>query len=140
MTAIEHLLRQTIGLDAASLGPAGIHRAVRLRMQTLGLKRPEDYQRFLRRSRAEWNELVESVVVTETWFFRDPEAIGAFVRLVLDVWLPTHPFGPLRLLSLPCEAGACLTDPARVMLPASNIFPRTDKSSTFDRAMFKILI
>ena len=105
MTAIEHLLRRTIGLDAASLGPAGIHRAVRLRMQTLGLKRPEDYQRLLRRSRAEWNELVESVVVTETWFFRDPEAIGAFVRLVLDVWLPTHPFGPLRLLSLPCSSG-----------------------------------
>jgi len=105
MTAIEQLLRQTIGLNAASLGPGGIHRAVRLRMRTLGLKRLEDYQRFLRRSRAEWNELVESVVVTETWFFRDPEAIDAFARLVVDVWLPAHPFASLRLLSLPCSSG-----------------------------------
>jgi len=105
MTAIEQLLRQTIGLDAASLGPAGIQRAVRLRMRTLGLKRPEDYHQLLQRSRAEWNELVESVVVTESWFFRDAEPIGAFVRLVLDVWLPAHPFAPFRVLSLPCASG-----------------------------------
>jgi len=105
MTAIEHLLRQTIGLDAASLGPTGIQRAVRLRMRSLGLKRPEDYEQLLQRSRAEWNELVESVVVTETWFFRDAEPIAAFVRLVLEDWLPAHPLAPLRVLSLPCASG-----------------------------------
>jgi chemotaxis protein methyltransferase WspC len=105
MTRIEQLLRRTIGLDAASVGAAGILRALRLRIRSLGLKKPEDYEQLLQRSRTEWNELVESVVVTETWFFRDAEPIAAFVRLVLEEWLPAHPASPLRLLSIPCASG-----------------------------------
>ena len=105
MKPIEDRLRETIGLDAASVGPGLIQRAVRQRMRSLGLKRLEDYQRSLEHSRAEWNELVESVVVTETWFFRDPEPIAAFVRLVREEWLPAHATAPLRLLSVPCSSG-----------------------------------
>jgi chemotaxis protein methyltransferase WspC len=105
MTPIEHLLRQTIGLDTASLGPGGIQRAVRLRMRALGLKRLEDYQPLLQHSRSEWSELVESVVVTESWFFRYPQSIAAFVELVLERWIPAHSLAPFRILSLPCAAG-----------------------------------
>ena len=105
MKPIEDRLRETIGLDAASVGPSLIQRAVRHRMRSLGLKRLEDYQQFLEHSRTEWHELVESVVVTETWFFRDPEPIAAFVRLVREEWLPAHTAAPLRLLSVPCSSG-----------------------------------
>src|SRR5207302_3675173 len=105
MTQIEGLLRDTMGLDAASIGSGLIHRIVRLRMKSLGLKQPDQYRRFLASSRAEWRELVEGVVVTETWFFRDREPFGALVRQVLDEWLPAHPTAPLRLLSLPCSSG-----------------------------------
>jgi chemotaxis protein methyltransferase WspC len=105
MKPIEERLRETIGLDAASVGPGLIQRAIGQRMRSLGLKRLEDYQRSLERSRAEWNELVESVVVTETWFFRDPEPITAFVRLVREEWLPAHAASRLRLLSVPCSSG-----------------------------------
>ena len=104
MTQIEHLLRNTIGLDASTIGSALIQRNVRLRMKSLGLKRVEDYKHLLETSRKEWAELVETVVVTET-SFRDREPFGAFVRLVLEEWLPFHPAGPLRLLSLPCSSG-----------------------------------
>jgi chemotaxis protein methyltransferase WspC len=105
MKRIEDRLRETIGLDAASVGPSLIQRAARHRMRGLGLKRPEDYLRFLEHSRAEWHELVESVVVTETWFFRDPEPVAAFVRLVREEWLPVRTTAPLRLLSVPCSSG-----------------------------------
>ena len=105
MNQIEHVLRKTIGLDSESVGSTSIQRAVWLRMRSLGLRRLEDYQRLLERSPAEWNELVESVVVTETWFYRDPVVFAAFVRLVLEEWLPAHPAGPLRLLSIPCASG-----------------------------------
>ena len=105
MRRIEQLLEKTIGLDAASIGSASIQRAVRVRMRSLGLRRLEDYKQFLEESRAEWNELVESVIVTETWFFRDAEAFAAVVRLVLEEWLPAHPDAPVRLLSLPCASG-----------------------------------
>jgi chemotaxis protein methyltransferase WspC len=105
MKPIEERLRSTIGLDAASVGPSLIQRAVRQRMRSLGLKRLEDYPQVLEQSHAEWHELVEAVVITETWFFRDPEPIAGFVRLVRDQWLPAHRSAALRLLSVPCSSG-----------------------------------
>src|SRR2546421_6202395 len=105
MKLIEVLLREAIGLDAASIGSGLIDRTVRLRMKNLGLKQVEEYRKALAASRAEWNELIEAIVVTETWFFRDREPFAALVRLVRDEWLPAHPTAPLRLLSLPCSSG-----------------------------------
>ena len=105
MKLIEHLLREKIGLDTASVGSSTIEHTVRLRMKRLGLKKPDEYQRILESSRDEWEELVESVVVTETWFFRDATPFTAFVQLVRLEWLPQHPAGPFRLLSLPCSSG-----------------------------------
>ena len=105
MTDIERLLRDNIGLDPASLGSSSILRTIRLRMKALGVANARQYQQLLHTSRAEWAELVEAVVVTETWFFRDHEPFTALVRLVREEWLPTHPAGQLRLLSLPCSSG-----------------------------------
>ena len=105
MKQIEHLLRKTTGLDAASIGSTSIQRAVRQRIRSLGLKRLEEYEQLLEKSGTEWDELVESVIVTETWFFRDAEPFAAFVRLVLEEWLPAHPAAPMRLLSIPCASG-----------------------------------
>src|SRR5258708_3211260 len=105
MIQIEQLLRETMGLDAASIGSTLIQRSVRLRMKHLGLKTMEDYQLLLQNSAPEWNELMESVVVTETWFFRDREPFSALVRLVLDERAPAHLARPLRLLSIPCSSG-----------------------------------
>ena len=105
MKRIEHLLRKTIGLDSASIGLASIQRAVRLRMRSLRLRRLEDYEQLLEKSGPEWDELVESVIVTETWFFRDAEPLAAFARLMMQEWLPAHPAAPARLLSIPCASG-----------------------------------
>ncbi len=105
MKQIEHLLHETIGLDAESIGSSTIQRAVGLRMKSLGLRRVEDYVQLLEASPAEWDEFVESVIVTETWFFREAEPFAALTRLVLEEWLPAHPAGPARLLSIPCASG-----------------------------------
>jgi chemotaxis protein methyltransferase WspC len=45
------------------------------------------------------------VIVTETWFFRDPAILTAFVRHAIAEWLPAHPAGPMRLLSIACSSG-----------------------------------
>ena len=105
MNQVEHLLSITIGLDSAAIGSTLIERAVKLRMKSYGLRKLEDYRRLLETFQPEWNELVESVLVTETWFFRDREPFAAFVRLVLEDWLPANTAAPLRLLSLPCSSG-----------------------------------
>ncbi len=105
MNQIENLLRHTMGLDVATVGPSLIERAVRLRMRSRELTKKDDYLKLLQASPAEWDALVESVVITETWFYRDRDTFQALVRLVFDEWLPTHPTGKLRLLSLPCSSG-----------------------------------
>ena len=99
----ESLLKQAMGLDAISVGSATIDRAVGLRMASLGLERREEYWQQLHDSTGELQELVETVVVAETSFFRDREAFAALVRLVSGEWLPAHPTGILRLLSVPCS-------------------------------------
>jgi chemotaxis protein methyltransferase WspC len=51
------------------------------------------------------HELIEAVVVPETWFFRDTEAFRALARIAQAEWLPAESAGVLRLLSLPCSTG-----------------------------------
>lgn len=104
-TDFENLLHQTMGLDVASIGSTTIERAVRQRMASMGLAQLEDYWRQLWGSTEELQELIETVVVPETWFFRDPEAFGALLHIVMEEWRPNHPAGILRLLSIPCCTG-----------------------------------
>jgi chemotaxis protein methyltransferase WspC len=101
----EELLKQTMGLDTASVGSTTIGRAVRLRMGQLGEQKTEGYWQRLQDSDEELQELIEAVIVPETWFFRDREAFAVLVRLVTEEWLPAHPTSVLRLLSAPCSTG-----------------------------------
>jgi chemotaxis protein methyltransferase WspC len=103
--AFEGLLKETMGLDPASVGSAAIERAVRLRMSTIGVNEWGEYWDTVRQSNDELQELIEAVVVPETWFFRDREAFTVLARLILHEWLPNHPIDPLRLLSGPCCTG-----------------------------------
>ncbi len=105
MQRIEALLRKEIGLDAASIGSSLIERTIRLRMKQHGLKQIEAYRELLDSSPDELRELIEAVVVTETWFFRDREPFNAFVQLVRTEWLPRHSAGSFRVLSVPCSSG-----------------------------------
>lgn len=105
MRLIEALLRRHIGLNAASIGSALIERAVRGRMQAHGLKNSDTYHDLLATSRQELEQLIEAVVVTETWFFRDQESFDRFTQIALHEWRPRHPAAPLRVLSMPCASG-----------------------------------
>lgn len=101
----EHLLERTMGLNAASIGASAIERAVRARLAACELENADDYWKQIQRSSEELQELVEAVVVPETWFFRDPQAFAAMAQIVTKEWLPAHASGVLRLLSLPCSTG-----------------------------------
>lgn len=93
-----------MGLDAETIGSTAIQRIVRLRMKAAGVKSIDDYNHLLSASAAEWNHLVEAVVITETWFFRDPQAFQALMNMIRT----EHPPGRtarIRILSLPCSSG-----------------------------------
>src|ERR1700722_3528138 len=96
----ENLLRQKMGLTAASIGSPAVERAVKSRMADLGYAQAADYGCYLSASAEELQELIEAVVVPETWFFRDPQAYVALARLVTEELRSA-----LRVLSIPCSTG-----------------------------------
>ncbi|MEO7201224.1 MAG: CheR family methyltransferase [Candidatus Tumulicola sp.] len=122
------LLHET-GIDASSLGVKAIERAVRARVRaTQGGHEPgvphrpaggatpsdttasvahgalEAYWQLLNGASDERQALIETLVVPETWFFRDREAFVALARLA-DERLVREPARELRVLSAPCSTG-----------------------------------
>jgi chemotaxis protein methyltransferase WspC len=105
LRAIEELLRNEIGLDPSSVGPEFILRAARLRMRNLKLSNLTAYEHHVRQSAAELNELIEEVIVAESWFFRDERPFEWLRNHVRAKWICAPERPPLRILSLPCAAG-----------------------------------
>jgi chemotaxis protein methyltransferase WspC len=103
--ALEILLHEAMGLDVASIGASAVERAVQVRMQACNRCDIQAYIELARASGAELQQLIETIVVPETWFGRDPEAFTLLSRWAFESWLPETPQGPLRLLSLPCSTG-----------------------------------
>ncbi|MFM7137346.1 MAG: CheR family methyltransferase [Planctomycetota bacterium] len=101
---IEALLREWLGLDAATVGRAAVERAVRGRMKAAGLGDPAAFARLLRADLAERDLLVEDVIVAESWFFRDRQ-VFEFVTdfAVTRAAVPGH--APVRILCAPAAGG-----------------------------------
>jgi chemotaxis methyl-accepting protein methylase len=102
LAEIEKLLREEIGLHAETVGGSVVQYALKQRMAACRLSEPADYWRLLTSSRQELQELVNAVVIPETWFFRDREAFAAMVR---HARANRRAGSPVRLLSMPCSTG-----------------------------------
>lgn len=98
----EKLLRETIGLSMATVGASVIRHALKRRMTACAIPDLHAYWAFVTASPAERQELVDAVVVPETWFFRDREAFGAMIRHLRENRTGSR---SLKLLSLPCSTG-----------------------------------
>jgi chemotaxis protein methyltransferase WspC len=103
--AIEDLLRQKIGLDALTVGSNTIARCVNRRMAACGLTDIYLYLLKLQESPRELEELIETAVIPETWFFRDRGPFVFLSNYATSEWLPKHPGKVLRVLSVPCSTG-----------------------------------
>lgn len=102
---IQKLLKQHMGLHAATIGTATVDHAVTIRMSACHMGDIGEYAAHASRSPAELKQLVEAVVIPETWFFRDLKPFVALKKLVTERFRHTTPDAPLRALSLPCSTG-----------------------------------
>lgn len=100
----ENLLERTMGLNAASIGTSAVARALDARMRARTVESEDAYWGLLLRSREELQHLIETVVVPETWFFRDQQAFPAMTAAAAQ-FRSKDMSRPLRLLSLPCSTG-----------------------------------
>jgi chemotaxis protein methyltransferase WspC len=97
------LLRETVGLDVASVGANSIERAANRRVRANGLRDLSEYAALIRRSAGELQSLFEAVVVPETFFFRYPESFAGLGRIVGEKFL--FRTQKVRVLSVPCSTG-----------------------------------
>ncbi|MBD9613841.1 chemotaxis protein CheR [Pseudomonas sp. PDM02] len=98
-------LKERIGLDVTSVGPAIIERAVRQRSTASSALTADEYWHTLQGSQDEQQALIEAVIVPETWFFRYPESFAALAKLAAKRLTDINNMRALRILSLPCSTG-----------------------------------
>jgi len=100
--SIQGLLKDATGLN---LGRNQVERAVRERMEATGQSDRKQYAHELAHGDAahELAQLVELVVVPESWLFRDPQAFAVAVEFV-KVRL-ARGARLVRILSVPCAGG-----------------------------------
>ncbi|RAI71523.1 chemotaxis protein CheR [Pseudomonas fluorescens] len=111
-------LKECIGLDVTSVGPAIIERAVRQRSIASQALSADEYWRTLQGSRDEQQALIEAVIVPETWFFRYPESFATLAKLASKRLAEINNLRALRILSLPCSTGEEPYSIAMVLLDA----------------------
>jgi chemotaxis protein methyltransferase WspC len=102
---LQLLLQEAMGLDVTSIGASAVERAVRVRMHATNHSDMQAYLDLVSGSETELQQLIETIVVPETWFWRDRQAFALLARWALESWLPNNPQGALRMLSLPCSTG-----------------------------------
>ena len=103
LAEVFRLLRERAGMEPESVGCGGIESVVRRRISASGADSPQTYARRLSTDTAEFSELLEELLVPETWCFRDPLAFRHLSRF-LDAWRSENR-GTIRLLSVGCSTG-----------------------------------
>ncbi len=102
-TGLENRLAQTIGLESSSLGETVIRQSIGRRMRARETESQTDYLKLVDFDAAEFQALIEELVVRESWFFRHAHAFELVQRHAISTMAARHE--PYRVLSFPCAGG-----------------------------------
>ena len=103
ITEIGNLLSQKIGLDEKLINSQKLSRAIESRQKLCNTTELGAYLKLLTTSKAELEELIEQLIVPETWFFRDRQPFDYLKNQINTESLPSN--RRQELLSLPCSTG-----------------------------------
>ena len=101
MAQIKRLLGKRIGVIADTLGPAAVEKAVAKRCEKVPCKDVAHYRDLLSQKDSEIGNLIDEIVVPESWFFRDTVPFQRLSQAVAERALSR----PIRALSAPCAGG-----------------------------------
>jgi chemotaxis protein methyltransferase WspC len=102
---IEAFLQKAMGLKVDSIGKGTLDRSVQKRMKALAINESETYVEKIKSSALELKNLIEEVVIPETYFFRDREPFLAIIQYLVSHWIPKKNNSILKVLSAPCSTG-----------------------------------
>ena len=105
LPSIEKFFCNKIGIDAQIIGSHKIAKAVENRRAACNLPDLEAYFKLLQTLPQELEELVEQIVVPETYFFRDRKPFDFLKNYVRSEWLTKSNRTKFSLLSVPCSTG-----------------------------------
>lgn len=112
------LLYNSMGLNAESIGQQAVLDSVNTRMSDCNIDDINNYYQKVSSQSEELKELIEEVVVPETWFFRDNKPFKQLIKFANEEWKNKSSYAPLRILSLPCATGEEPYSIAMTMLDA----------------------
>ncbi|MGK7930524.1 MAG: CheR family methyltransferase [Microcystaceae cyanobacterium] len=102
---IKQLIAKKIGFGPDKVGQRQLMKAVTSRQKACGINNVSDYLKKLQSSAYELQELVEQIVIKETWFFRHQQAFSLLGNYIKTQWVRSNRRDPLRILSVPCSTG-----------------------------------
>lgn len=101
---IENLLGGLIGLNPSTIGHHSIPRAVAERMAICSEADEDLYLKKFKRDPKEIQELIELIIVPETWFFRNKSSYDCLKEFIVKT-RNKYPFKKFKVLCLPCSSG-----------------------------------
>ena len=102
---IQHI-QQTRGIDFRGYKRSSLRRRIQLRVQEVGAEDFLAYQDFLEGNPPEFAELLDTVLINVTSFFRDPDAWKALrEQVVPDLARRAETRGQIRIWSVGCASG-----------------------------------
>ena len=131
LVPFQKILNRAVGLAPDSLASSGIRLALKARMRETGCTEKE-YLALLHTSEEELSELVEEIVVPETWFFRD----GRPFDLLFEMSAGRND-QEFRVLSAPCSTGEEPYSIAMTLMGAGLKDFRVDGVDISERALRK---
>jgi chemotaxis protein methyltransferase WspC len=93
------------GFDQHVVVDVLLEAAIRRRMRTMCCTDLDEYALVLAQSRAEQAEILEELLIRESWFFRDQGPFRLLTELIATRWCDRSDRQPLRILSAPCAGG-----------------------------------
>lgn len=102
---VEAIISELIGLDIESIGARAFDRAVEKHFDLDPDQRYAAFLVALRTGGPRLDDLIDKLVVPETWFFRDQQAFELLRQTMLDGWVDRLGGKQLRALSAPCSTG-----------------------------------
>lgn len=99
---IRRLFEDQIGLIPTLIDDLALNRVLIERMAICGIEDANDYYQMAKASAQEFQELIELIVVPETWFFRDKTSIEFIKEKILNTWQSEK---NVKILSMPCSSG-----------------------------------
>lgn len=105
MNPVAAVLERRLGLNPGAVGGRALEVAVGRRLAATGTADAVAYASRVQTDRREFDELVEAVVVPETWFLRYPESFRHLAGWAVERRRALPVGRPLRVLCVPCSTG-----------------------------------